>query len=128
MATLVSLSIIFARFITSPPQEYVSPCNAIHGGKTWGRYDDPTCSWFGKKFFVLLDRQFGGHSARAGGAMFYASLSVTEDVIQALGRWSSHIRAESQLAALHLHFQPLISSYHLLHRCHPPHTAFAAII
>jgi hypothetical protein len=73
----------------------------------------PTCSWFDAKFFTLLDWQFGGHSAHAGGATFYASLGLTEDVIQALGHWSSQawkdyirdnltIRVELQLAALQL--------------------------
>ncbi|KAG5221505.1 RNase domain-containing protein [Salix suchowensis] len=53
--------------------------------------------------------RLGGHSARAGGATFYASLGLSEDIIQALGRWSSEawkiyvrenptIRAELQLA------------------------------
>jgi hypothetical protein len=74
-------------------QEYVSRRDVLHGGKTalFIREDGtlPTRSWFDKKFFSLLDRRFGGHSGRAGGATFYASLGVTEDVIQALGRWSS---------------------------------------
>ena len=78
----------------------------------------PTHSWFDMKFFSLLDQQFGGHSGHVGGAMFYASLGVTNDVIQALGRWSSQasswkdyiqdnptIQAELQLAALHLRLQ-----------------------
>ncbi|KAF9523817.1 hypothetical protein CPB83DRAFT_740229, partial [Crepidotus variabilis] len=46
-------------------------------------------SWFDGKFFALLDRSFGGHSLRAGGATFYASIGLSEDIIQALGRWSS---------------------------------------
>jgi len=73
----------------------------------------PTRSWFESKFFSLLDRQFGGHSCRAGGATYYASLGLTEDVIQALGRWSSQawkdyirdnptVRAELQLASIRL--------------------------
>jgi len=73
----------------------------------------PTRSWFDSKFFSLLDRSFGGHSARAGGATYYASLGLSEDIIQALGRWSSKawkiyirdnpiIRAELQLAAIRL--------------------------
>jgi hypothetical protein len=98
-------------------QEYTRRRDARHGGKTalFLREDGtiPTRSWFDNKFFALLDRQFGGHSARAGGATFYASLGLTEDVIQALGRWSSQawkdyihdnptIRAELQLAILQL--------------------------
>ena len=30
-----------------------------------------------------------GHSPQAGGGTFYASLGLSEDIIQALGRWSS---------------------------------------
>lgn len=74
----------------------------------------PTRSWFEKKFFHLLNRDFGGHSPRAGGATFYAGLGLSESIIQAIGRWTSAawkiyirenplIRAEQQLAALHLH-------------------------
>ena len=72
----------------------------------------PTRAWFDYKFFKYLSRaQYGGHSARSGGATYYASLGLSEDVIQALGRWSSAtwkiyvrdnptIRAEMQLASL----------------------------
>ncbi|CAA7266998.1 unnamed protein product [Cyclocybe aegerita] len=98
-------------------KEYVILRNSIHGTnvalflKEDGSH--PTCSWFDAKFFAVLDRTFGGHSPRAGGATFYASLGVSEDVIQAIGRWSSAawkiyvrenptIRAELQLAALRL--------------------------
>lgn len=74
----------------------------------------PTRAWFEKKFFALIDRSYGGQSARAGGATFYAGLGVSEDVLQALGRWSSAawkiyirehpaIRIELQLAALRFH-------------------------
>lgn len=72
----------------------------------------PTRSWFDTRFFALLGRDYGGHSLRAGGATFYASLGLSEDIIQAIGRWSSaawkiyirenpSIRAEQQLATLH---------------------------
>ena len=71
----------------------------------------PTRSWFDSKFFSLLDRSFGGHSARAGGATFYSSLGLSEDIIQAIGQWTSQsweiyirdnptVRAELHLAAL----------------------------
>lgn len=46
----------------------------------------PTRSWFDSTFFSVLDRDYGGHSARAGGATFYASLGLSEDIIQAVGR------------------------------------------
>ncbi|KAJ7934904.1 hypothetical protein B0H13DRAFT_1576274, partial [Mycena leptocephala] len=46
-------------------------------------------SWFDKKFFALLSREYGGHSARAGAAAFYAILGLSECAIQAIGRWSS---------------------------------------
>ena len=76
----------------------------------------PTRSWWDSKFFSVLDRRFGGQSARAGGATYYASLGVTESIIQALGRWTSSawkiyirdnptIRMEQQLASLRLRLQ-----------------------
>jgi hypothetical protein len=49
----------------------------------------PMGSWFDSKVFSLLDRSFGGHSARAGGTTFYSSLGLSEDVIQAIGWWTS---------------------------------------
>jgi hypothetical protein len=72
----------------------------------------PTRAWFDSKLFSFVDRSFGGHSPRAGGATFFASLGLSETVIMALGRWSSEawkiyirdnpcIRAALQLAALH---------------------------
>lgn len=68
-------------------------------------------AWFERKFFALLDRSFGGQSARAGSATFYASLGISEAVLQAIGRWSSAawkiyirdhptIRMEQHLAAI----------------------------
>ncbi len=71
----------------------------------------PTRSWWDKKFFTILSRNYGGQSARAGGATYYASLGVSESIIQALGRWSSTawkiyicknpaIRVEQQLASI----------------------------
>jgi hypothetical protein len=73
----------------------------------------PTRYWFDKLFFKHLDHSFGGHSVRAGGATFYASVGMSEKVIMALGRWSSEawkdyvrenpaIRAELELARLRL--------------------------
>ena len=57
-----------------------------------------------------MGREFGGHSARAGGATYYAGLGLSSEIIQALGRWSSEafkiyirdnptVRAAQQLAA-----------------------------
>jgi hypothetical protein len=74
----------------------------------------PTRAWFDKRFFAVMDRSYGGQSARAGGATFYASLGVSEDVLQAIGRWSSSawkiyirdhpvVRMELQLALLRFH-------------------------
>jgi hypothetical protein len=96
---------------------YVSRRDVVHSGR-WALFllensSHPTRSWFDSKFFTLLSREFGGHSARAGGTTFYASLGLSEDVIQALGRWSSAawkiyirdnptIRAEQQLTSLRL--------------------------
>jgi hypothetical protein len=94
---------------------YVVRCDTFHGAKPalFIRRDGslPTCSWFDSKIFSLLDCSFGGHSARAGGATFYSSLGLSEDIIQAIGRWSLqswkiYIRdnptvcAELQLASL----------------------------
>ncbi|KZP33828.1 hypothetical protein FIBSPDRAFT_718620, partial [Athelia psychrophila] len=74
-------------------REYVSRRDQLHGGAPalFVREDGslPTRTWFDAKFHTLLDRTYGGHSGRAGGATFYASLGLTEDIIQALGRWSS---------------------------------------
>lgn len=96
-------------------QDYAIRRDAVHGGRSplflTERGLHPTRQWFDKKFFVFLDRSFGGHSLRAGGATHYASLGLSEDVIQALGRWSSKawtiyirdnptVRAELQLASL----------------------------
>jgi hypothetical protein len=50
----------------------------------------PTRAWFEARLFRVVDRQtYGGHSLRAGGATFYASLGLSEAVIMALGRWTS---------------------------------------
>ena len=97
--------------------DYVAHHNKLHGA-TASLFlcedgSQPTCSWFDAKFFSLLDHSFRGHSARAGGATFYACLGLSEDVIQALSHWSSsawktYIRenpiicAELQLAAIRL--------------------------
>jgi hypothetical protein len=98
-------------------QDYTKRRDAIHGARAAlfirENGSHPTRSWFETKFFAILNRSFGGHSPRAGGATFYASLGLSEDVIQALGRWSSKawkiyirdnptIRAELQLAAIRL--------------------------
>lgn len=71
----------------------------------------PTRSWFERRLFTVVDRSFGAHSARAGGATYYAALGLSESTIQALGRWSSSawkdyvrdnpaVRAELELAAI----------------------------
>jgi hypothetical protein len=90
--------------------------SALHGAKAalFLREDGltPSRAWFDARFFSILDQSFGGHSARAGGATFYASLGPSEDIIQALGRSSSSwkiyvrdnpsVRAEAQLAKIRL--------------------------
>ena len=74
----------------------------------------PSRAWFDKRFFTLLNHSYGGKSVWAGGATFYASLGISEDVLQAIGRWSSSawkiyiwdypaIRVELQLALLRHH-------------------------
>ncbi|KAJ3743842.1 hypothetical protein EV360DRAFT_57653 [Lentinula raphanica] len=70
-----------------------------------------TRSWFESRLFAYVGRNFGGHSLRAGGAIFYARLGLSEHMIMVLGHWSSTawkiyirdnptVRAELQLAAL----------------------------
>jgi len=77
----------------------------------------PTQLWFEQKFFTILDHSFGGQSAHAGGATFYASLGISEDMIQAIGHWASAtwkiylrehptVYMEQQLASACLHPQP----------------------
>ena len=96
-------------------REYVQARDSIHGARNalFLREDGshPTRAWFDSKLFMFVDKSFGGHSARAGGATFYASLGLSESIIMALGRWSSEawkiyirenpsVRAALQLAAL----------------------------
>jgi hypothetical protein len=98
-------------------QKYCTIRDQKHGAKTalFLREDGshPTRSWFDLKFFTVLDRRFGGHSARTGYATLLASLGVSESIIQAIGRWSSEawktyirenpsIRVEQQLASIRL--------------------------
>ncbi|KAF5376460.1 hypothetical protein D9615_008600 [Tricholomella constricta] len=96
-------------------QEYVGRRDRLHGSRPalflCANGSHPTRSWFESRFFRVLSKDFGGHSMRAGGATFYAGLGLSEDVIMALGRWSSSawkvyvrenpaVRAELQLASL----------------------------
>jgi hypothetical protein len=98
--------------------EYVHLRDKTHGARRalFLREDGshPTRAWFDSRLFSFVDRSFGGHSARAGGATFYASLGLSESIIMALGRWSSEawkiyirdnpcVRAAIQLASLHHH-------------------------
>ncbi|KAJ7609280.1 hypothetical protein DFH06DRAFT_920683, partial [Mycena polygramma] len=66
--------------------EYVTKRDALHGARAalFLREDGsmPTRSWFDSKFFAVLSREYGGHSPRAGAATFYASLGLSESVIQ----------------------------------------------
>ena len=50
----------------------------------------PSRSWFLQRLATVLhDPTIGGHSLRAGGATFFASLGWSDDRIQDLGRWKS---------------------------------------
>ena len=96
--------------------EYISRHDSRHGARTplFLRADGsrPTRSWFERRLFLVLPRSdYGGHSARAGGATHFASLGLSEDILRALGCWSSTswsiyicdhptIRAELQLTAI----------------------------
>lgn len=52
--------------------------------------DLPTRRWFLHKLgSVINDTTIGGHSLRAGGATFFATLGWPDDHIQHLGRWKS---------------------------------------
>lgn len=73
--------------------------------------EQPTRAWWDSKLFALLDRDYGGHSVRAGGATYFAELGLSEDIIAAIGRWASEtfkiyirdnptVRAEIQLAQI----------------------------
>ena len=99
-------------------QEYVLLCDSKHSSSPalflHENSNHPTCSWFEANFFAVLNHSFGGHSAWAGGATYYASLGLCKDIIQALGCWSSSawkiyirenptIHAERQLTALRHH-------------------------
>jgi hypothetical protein len=66
-----------------------------------------------QQIFALLDHQFGGHSARAGGTTFYTSLGVTEDIIQALGHWSSRAWKD------YIHDNPTTGRYQTLLLTYP---------
>ncbi|KAF5367457.1 hypothetical protein D9758_003823 [Tetrapyrgos nigripes] len=74
-------------------QDYADARDRLYGARAalFIREDGslPTRAWFDSKFFAVVGKEFGGHSARAGGATFYAGLGLSESIIQALGRWSS---------------------------------------
>ena len=42
------------------------------------------------KFFKILDHSYGSHSPQSGGATYYASIGLSKNIIQALGRWTFH--------------------------------------
>jgi len=123
--------VLFTRQEVADPvsllREYERLRDKHHGARTalFLREDgrNPTRSWFDTKFFAVLGQDYGGHSPRAGGATFLAGLGLSEEIIQAIGRWSSAawkiyirdnptVRAEQQLAALRARFptSPLSSS------------------
>ena len=74
-------------------RDYTTQRDSIHGAASplFLRKDGspPTRSWFESQFFKIVNREFGGHSLRSGGATFYASLGLSETTIRAAGRWSS---------------------------------------
>ncbi|KAJ3742265.1 hypothetical protein EV360DRAFT_25286, partial [Lentinula raphanica] len=65
---------------------YATMRDSTHGARSelFLRKDGslPTRYWFDKHFFSILDSGYGGHSVRAGSATFFASLGVSESVIQ----------------------------------------------
>ncbi|KAF5343176.1 hypothetical protein D9758_017049 [Tetrapyrgos nigripes] len=71
---------------------FVQQHDSLHGAKAplFLRSDGslPSRQWF-KSIFSLLNQKYGGHSVRAGCATYYASLGLSETVIQVLGCWLS---------------------------------------
>ncbi|KAF9497352.1 hypothetical protein BDN71DRAFT_1544481 [Pleurotus eryngii] len=69
-------------------QEYILLRDSIH--HAWPalflQKDGKLPSW---RWFIPNLHYYCRHSARAGGATYYASLGLSEDIIQALGHWSS---------------------------------------
>lgn len=101
-------------------KEYTTARDKLHGARpALFICEDgslPNRAWFESMFYAVVSREFGGHSARAGGATFYSGLGLDESIIMALGRWSSTawkiyirdnpaVRAELQLAAIRLRQQ-----------------------
>ncbi|KAM5539534.1 hypothetical protein V8D89_006806 [Ganoderma adspersum] len=85
--------ILFIRAAASPHinpvtilHEYVVCRDHIHSARTalFLRTDGsrPTRTWFEHHLYAFLPRsEYGGHSAHAGGATYYASLRLSKDVI-----------------------------------------------
>ena len=73
--------------------DYIKECDKCHRAHPtlFLRKDGaiPTQTWFDKRFFVVLNQSYGGHWAHAGGATYYVNLGLPEEIIQALGCWSS---------------------------------------
>lgn len=137
--------VMFAHHKVADPvtllHEYTARHDAIHGAKfaLFLRHDGsiPTRAWFDSKLSSFLNRTYGGHSPRAGGATYYASLGLSENVIMAIGRWTSQawksyvrdnpsVRAALQLASLNHHHcsftshnHETLSSIHELHHSRP---------
>lgn len=90
-------SILIAQQRIADPHElmhgYISRRDRLHGAVSalFVREDGslPTRSWFESKLFKVVSRDYGGHSARAGGCTYFASLGVPAPILQAMGRWSS---------------------------------------
>lgn len=75
-------------------RQYVQARDRLHGARIplFLTQDGliPNRSWFERRFFATFQRQeFGCHSARSGGATYYAALGLSEAVIMSLGHWSS---------------------------------------
>jgi hypothetical protein len=93
IAALIFFSLLKTPLILSPSSKSLYVHETIHGThKALFLHENgshPTCAWFDVKLFSFVDRTFSGHSTRAGGATFYATLGLSELVIMALGCWSS---------------------------------------
>jgi hypothetical protein len=49
----------------------------------------PTSSWFTNRLREFLPENYSGHSLRAGGATWLASIGASPSLIQGMGRWTS---------------------------------------
>lgn len=69
---MTSLSYCFGTIFREMPTERKGSIVCTQTVHRTGR----SVNWFDTKFLALLDRHFGGHSLRAGGTTYFASLGL----------------------------------------------------